>query len=54
MTHVLSAPSFAAAGMAVGDADLSRAVDLSYPKESSDEARHDYERDLGAVPGAGQ
>lgn len=46
----LSAPSFDAAAIVVGDADLSTAVHLIYPSGSSGEERSDYERYIGAVP----
>ncbi len=50
----LSAPSFEAAAIAVGDGDVSAAVDLSYPRGSSEEERSDYEQYIGAVPKTGR
>ncbi|HLG87374.1 MAG TPA: DUF2141 domain-containing protein [Alphaproteobacteria bacterium] len=50
----LSAPSFAAAAIAVGDSDVSTTVELIYPIGSSDEETSDYKRYLGAVPETGR
>ncbi len=46
----LSAPSFDAAAMTIGNADVSGAIDLIYPRESSEEDRSDYQRYISAAP----
>lgn len=50
----LSAPSFDAAAIAIGDADLNTAVDLIYPRKPADEDTLDYQRFIGTVPETGR
>jgi len=47
---VFSAPSFDAAALTIGDADVSATTTLIYPRTVSDEDNEDYENFAGSAP----